>query len=90
MITATENIKPPTYKVLEQFRCPPMPRPFYSFSARDWLKQKVDELTDEEVKLLTYHLRLEEIEKEIAAMEKEVEEYNKKREEQKNGQRQAD
>lgn len=48
-------------------------------SNREMLKQKIDSMSEEEIRLLSYRLRLNEIEKEITKIEREVQEYNSKR-----------
>lgn len=48
-------------------------------STREMLKRQIDSMSEEEIKLLSYRLRLNEIEKEITKIERGVQEYNSKR-----------
>lgn len=48
-------------------------------TAREKLKSAIDKLSDEEIDLLSYRLRLREIEKEIAIIEQQIESYKTKR-----------
>lgn len=53
--------------------------PFSACSIREQLKRQIDEMSEEEVKLLSYRLRLDSLTKEMDILEDDIEKLKNKR-----------